>query len=337
MPAWTDPERGSRVELFSESSVSADDAVALWTGEAGLREEVARRRVGELTHVATDRSGALIGMSTTFLAPYSPIDLPLWHFRAFISAAHRRSHLAIVFLAEGFLHLQEQAASGAIEGAGMLVVAEDEELQRGQPQAMWPRTRFAYVGDNIHGWPVRVRYFAGAAVSHRPERPVLPPGRTPPRRIVTTRGGLDDRRRRQILDLWSHHGVLGGDAAQERLTQVVAVLVDEYDSVVGVNSVYAEQVRSIGGRRFWVYRRYLEPGASDEDELAMLGAAYDALAAEHEAEPSGTIGVCAAVRGDGLLVRHPETEWPNHFLYAGYLPDGSQLRVRYFEGASIFQ
>ena len=339
MPAWTDPQLGLRVDLFDDAEVSAADAVAVWTAQADLPEAEARRRVGELTHVATDAHGALIGMSTTFLARYPPLDLSLWHFRAFVSAEHRRSHLAMVFLNEAFAHHDARWQRGEAGGAGVLVVAEDEALKRGQPQAMWPRTRFAYVGDNVHGWPIRVRYFEGASAPARGGAHVAPAAPAAPvasHRVEVVRSALDDRRRGQILDLWSRHGVLGGAKAAQRLAEVAAVLVDDADEVVGVNSVAPERIEAIGGRWFWVYRRFVEPHASDDDLLAMLAAAYDALSAEFDAEPSGPIGVCALVGDRDFLARQHEIAWANGFLYAGYLADDRQLRIRYFEGASIY-
>jgi hypothetical protein len=341
MPTWIDPEHGHRVELFDDADVSAADAISLWTADAGLPEVEARRRVRELTHVATDGHGALIGMSTTFLARYGPLDLPFWHFRAFVSEAHRRSRVAIVFLAEGFLHLHGRASRGEIAGAGMLVVAEDEQLRRGQPQAMWPRTRFAYVADNIHGWPIRVRYFDGASVPDRAGSLVsaepVPSAPMGSHRVEAVRGALDDGRRSQILDLWSRHRVLEGAPAEQRLEHVIAVLVDDADRVIGVNTAIAERVGLLGGRRFWVYRRFLEPAASDDDHMAMLTVAYEVLAAEFDTDPTGPIGVCALLGDRDFLARNREAVWANGFLYAGYLPDDRQVRVRYFEGASIFQ
>ena len=339
MSVWTDPEHGHRVELFADADVSAADVVALWTDEAGLSADEAARRVPQLTHVATDASGALIAVSTTFLARYPPLDLDLWHFRAFVSAEHRRSHLAMVFLTEAYAHLGARRGRGEITGEGVLVVAEDEALKRGQPQAMWPRTRFAYVGDNAHGWPIRVRYFEHAsAPEHGPAATVEPvPPAAAAHRVETVRGALDDGRRDQILDLWGRHGVLEGEAAQQRLPQVVAVLVDDDGRVIGVNSVVPESVRHLGDRRLWMYRRFVEPRATDDDQLAMLAAAYDALASEYAADPSGPIGVCALFGERPFLARHREASWSNGFLYAGYLPDERQIRTRYFEGASIFR
>ena len=150
------------------------------------------------------------------------------------------------------------------------------------------------------------------------------------------RGRLADERAEQILRFWSDHGALTGDAARARLPQVVCVLLDDADGVLGVNSSFDEPVAHIADRRFWIYRRFLGPEAADGDDTAMLVAAVDVLGAEHTPGGPGPVGVCLYVEDPEFMRRHPEAVWPSTgFLYAGYLADGRQVRIRYFDGALI--
>ena len=66
----------------------------------------------------------------------------------------------------------------------------------------------------------------------------------------------------------------------------------------------------------------------------MVDAAFDALAANRgEDEP---IGLCLLVADRETMQRHPEAVWPDtQMLCAGHLPDGRQVRIRYFDGATI--
>ena len=155
-------------------------------------------------------------------------------------------------------------------------------------------------------------------------------------RVEVVRGRLSDERAQQLLALWSAHGALAGEAARRRLPQVVALLLDDADGVVGACSVFADSVPLIGGRRFWMYRRFVAPGVPDDAEAALLLAAIGALEDERGEGPDAPLGVCVVVDDVEAMRRRPEAIWPDTLMfYAGYLPDGSQVRIRYFADARI--
>jgi hypothetical protein len=154
-------------------------------------------------------------------------------------------------------------------------------------------------------------------------------------RVETVRGALGDERAEQILEFWSRHDALPGDEARRRLPEVLCVLLGEGGEVAGVNSVFRTDLELIGGRSFWVYRSFLAPesaGAAD----AMITAAFDALEADLDPEDDDDdpVGLCQLVEdGPGLS---KDVIWPEtRLMLAGYLEDGRQVRIRYFEGAAI--
>ena len=151
--------------------------------------------------------------------------------------------------------------------------------------------------------------------------------------VEVVRGELSEARADQILEFWSRAGALEGDAARERLAEVVCVLVNGAGEVAGVNSVYAAEVPVIGDRRFWIHRSFL-PGNASSAQAAMVSAAFTALEAEFEPGGDGPIGICLLVSDpaeQGPEAISPETE----LLLAGYLEDGTQVRIRYFWDAII--
>jgi hypothetical protein len=159
----------------------------------------------------------------------------------------------------------------------------------------------------------------------------LPSGQT----IEAVRPNLDGERADRVLGFWSEHGVLEGEKARERLKDVVCLLLGEGGEILGVNSVYDEALPLVGGRRFWVYRSYLLPDASSAD-AAMINAAFDALEQEFGSNRLGPIGLCVPStaaeqgrRGRDLVL--PETQ----LMYAGYLDEGREARLRYFDDAPI--
>jgi hypothetical protein len=151
--------------------------------------------------------------------------------------------------------------------------------------------------------------------------------------IETVRGRLDDDTSAEILRFWEVSGALTGAPARERLPEVVCVLRDEAGQVAGVNSVFADEVELLANRRFWVYRSFLAEHARDAGP-AMIAHAFGTL--EGEFEPGGPIGLCVPIYDRAEMERRPEAEWTDpRMLYAGYQRDGAQVRIGYFEGATI--
>ncbi len=104
--------------------------------------------------------------------------------------------------------------------------------------------------------------------------------------------------------------------------------------VVGSCSAYAANVAMIGGRRFWVYRNVLDEMVAEQSST-MIRASFNVLAGEFDGSKGSPIGLCVLADG-GLRRRHPEAEWSDpRMVYAGYLPEGHQVRIAYFAGAVI--
>jgi hypothetical protein len=154
-------------------------------------------------------------------------------------------------------------------------------------------------------------------------------------RIEAVRGDMTAGLSERVLDFWSEHDALEEATARERLPQVICVLLDEDDKLAGVNSAFERQVKLIGNRRFWIYRSFLSPGVPGEFHRLMAEAAHGALDEAYQRGPDEPIGICLFA-DEASMRRDPETVWPaTGMLHAGYLPDGRQVRVGYFEGARI--
>jgi hypothetical protein len=147
--------------------------------------------------------------------------------------------------------------------------------------------------------------------------------------IQVVRGALDDRRSQQILRFWGDQGALDEEAARERLPEVVCVALEDSGDLVGVNSAYEEIPQPLG-RPVWAYRSFLAED-SDELEQRMFESAFDALEAEFQPSRGGPMGVCMLISDEAEIVRRPEAIWPEEgLIFAGYLADGTQVRVRWF-------
>ena len=159
------------------------------------------------------------------------------------------------------------------------------------------------------------------------------------RTTEVVRGALDEELAGRILAFWARHSSLPPEVARDRLPEVVCILRDTIGEVLGVTSVATAEIPEIGARRFWVHRSLLAPEAGETAWEDLLELTFDTLAAEFEIRSDRStlpVGVCAIVSDPAILERRPEAVWPDlRFLYAGYLPDGRQMRIRYFEDGRI--
>lgn len=153
--------------------------------------------------------------------------------------------------------------------------------------------------------------------------------------IEVWRSRIGNDREVELLRFWLDRGALDEQTARQRLPQVVCVLRGIDGGIAGVNTVYPERIAMVGGRRFWVYRSLL-PAAPPDATWRMVKAAFDALELEFEGEGGEPVGLCRLVGDRTEITHNPEAVWPESgLLYAGYLDDGRQVRIRYFEDGRI--
>jgi hypothetical protein len=160
--------------------------------------------------------------------------------------------------------------------------------------------------------------------------------REPPNgRVDTVRGRLDEADSAAVLALWEESGVLTGDAARSRLDQVVCLYRDASGEPAGVSWAYPDAVEMIAGLPFWMYQSVLD-AASGDAAPALLAHTYAHLEAGHEPGDGGPLGLCLMLRDRAVMEARPEARWEDpEMVYAGYGPDGTQVRVGYFPGATI--
>lgn len=155
-----------------------------------------------------------------------------------------------------------------------------------------------------------------------------------PSTIEVVRGRLDRARSDELLTFWAAQSALPDAEAQRRLPEVVCLLRLE-GALAGVSSVQAADVALIGARRFWIYRNLLAPPATDRMP-DLIRATFNALEAEFDGSRGSPIGVCVLISDPEERRRRPEAEWSDpRMIYAGYLADGRQVRIAYFEDAEI--
>lgn len=155
--------------------------------------------------------------------------------------------------------------------------------------------------------------------------------------IEVVRGRLSQERADELVRFWEAEGVLDEAAARARLPEVVCLLRGAGGEIAGVNSVYSAELGLVGGRRFWVYRNYMRDGAATPAALGdMAHRAFLALQSDFDPTVEGPIGICYLLGTGEAMDTMPivYSIYPAS-RYVGYLDDGRQVRIRYFDGARV--
>ena len=153
--------------------------------------------------------------------------------------------------------------------------------------------------------------------------------------IEVVRGELTEDRAAEIREFWSSLGPSEAESPPSDLEEVVCVAVADEGEITAVASVQKKETIPLVNRPFWVYRSWSTADAGDPSD-ALFDAAFEALEDEFEASETAPVGVCVMVTDRSQMERRPEAVWPDtHLMYAGYLDDDRQLRVRYFPRATI--
>jgi hypothetical protein len=153
-------------------------------------------------------------------------------------------------------------------------------------------------------------------------------------RIEVVRGQTSAERAEEILGFLSREAGLEGEAARRRLSDVVCVARDG-GAIVAVNAVHPQEISLVGGRTFWIYRSSLD-GDYGERWTEMFKAAFEALSEEFEPSGTGPLGLCVIVSDRDEIARRPEAIWrDSELMFAGWLDDDRQVRIRYFWDAAI--
>ena len=142
--------------------VTEEDVLALWAREGALSGQEARERVSQVVLAATGEAGELVGVSTAWLRRNEQLWMEMWHYRVFVGAAHRQSHLAVALTLATREHLKERFVSGEDTRAGGIAMAIQNPVLRRLDDAIWKATDFAFFGVNSRNDPLRVHYFPGA-------------------------------------------------------------------------------------------------------------------------------------------------------------------------------
>ena len=152
-----------------------EQIIQTWLQSGALRDhEQAEKRLNQVIAISRAPDESLAAIASVYVAPVPTLgNIPMFHFRVFTLAAHRRQklggHLVTAvrdMLDQRFGAMDPTERSGA--PLGLYIALENKGMHDNYTYAILPVSMAVYIGDNAKGQRQYVYYFTDARV------PVLP-------------------------------------------------------------------------------------------------------------------------------------------------------------------
>ena len=141
----------------------------------------------------------------------------------------------------------------------------------------------------------------------------------------------------KVMKVWGQHGGPIGDDARERLSQLVFLVKDADQKVVGISTAFKTYVKHLRNY-FFLFRVMVVPmaGAPGVGSRLLL-ATRDFLESIHGDDLTApAVGLLTIVNNEALKQFRNEAIWPaSGMVYIGNNAEGHHMRVYYFPGARI--
>lgn len=150
--------------------------------------------------------------------------------------------------------------------------------------------------------------------------------------------GKDDKELAgELIDVWKKHNLLSkGESGEERMKQVVFVVKNKNNEIIGISTAYPIYVEQLKNTLF-AFRCMLIPEYRYPGLLTKLTVqTRDFLEEIHSTYDPYCIGIITEVQNTKLNEHRKEAVYPGSgFTFIGYSKRGFQIRIYYFKGAKI--
>lgn len=322
----------------------------LWENEQAVIDDP-EARLAQVTFVAY-AAGELVGITSAKLIHEQNTRQPLYALRALVGKDWRQQSLAYDLLA----HSIEQRGNAFADGSDLSAVGLLFELEASfvlnRPTLESSKTyhfsvnktpkTFHFIGFDDRGIGEFVHYFPGAKIMGMARKsPSIKPqtiAPAPELRHELVHGNLTEEQQDKLIKLWLSAGVLPNrDACLARLPQVAALAYNA-DSVVGVGSLFPVVVPHLRAELLG-YRSFISAevrGGQTATEL--LNVIFEERNRQFANNDVNTAlpGIAYSLQNAQLNASVVELISPRSgFILAGFDKEGRQIRVRYFDGATI--
>ncbi len=150
-------------------------------------------------------------------------------------------------------------------------------------------------------------------------------------------GKVDQKLAGELIDVWTNNNLLReGESGKERAKQVVLIVRNENQKIIGISTAYPIHVEQLKNKLF-AFRCMLVPEYRYPGLLTKLTVkTRDYLEDIHSSYDPYCIGIFTEIQNTKLNDHRKEAVYPGSgFTFIGYSNKGFQIRVYYFKGVKI--
>jgi hypothetical protein len=144
--------------------------------------------------------------------------------------------------------------------------------------------------------------------------------------------------KKEVITMWRQHNPgLEEEKAEERANQIVLVVKNEFEQVIGVSTAFKVYIKQFRNFMYSIRVMVLPEYRSQKLATDLLVKSRDFLESIHQEDlPDPPIGMITLVENELLKKNKREAIWPaSKMIYAGNSSKGHHIRVYYFKGATI--
>lgn len=144
--------------------------------------------------------------------------------------------------------------------------------------------------------------------------------------------------KREIITIWKQHNPgIEEQHAEERAKQIVFVIKNEFEQVIGLSTAYKVFIKQFDNYFYSIRLLILPEHRSNKFATTLLVKSRDFLESIHkEDKPNPALGIITLVENELLKQNKREAIWPaSKMIYAGNSNKGHHIRVYYFKGAML--
>ncbi len=154
--------------FYNKTPEQKKEIIEFWLKEKAIQNiEAAKKRVEEVSQIARDKgTGEIVAITTTYEQFNKQLENFFFYLRVFTGEKARQLTIAKTLVNTIKDFLEKNFVAGKItRSIGMIMEVESKILQVHKNEAVWPATKFVYIGKNEKGDHVRVYYFKDARIS----------------------------------------------------------------------------------------------------------------------------------------------------------------------------
>ena len=150
----------------NKSAEIKEEIINFWLSEKVITEQSAKQRVNQVFIVCRDLEDKIIGVNTLYKQYNVQLNNYFYYYRTYISPKARKSQMVVDMMLVARDYLEARYVNKQeTETIGLFLEVENKDLKERLNQAIWPGSKFIYIGENQRGDHLRVYYFKNALIS----------------------------------------------------------------------------------------------------------------------------------------------------------------------------